>query len=274
MYKLIAVDLDGTLLNSQKEISPENLQALQEAMEKQIKVVVCSGRIFAGARFFARQLGTPDPVIACNGAIIRDMATDEVLRADGLSLENCRQAIELCHEEGIYYHVYIGDTMYAEKLEFSARFYWEKNQKLPEKDRVDIRIAEDMNRVLKEVEVLPSKIVSISRDPEHLQRVRTRMEQIQGMDVVSSFHDNFEVVNHGVSKGVALEFLCRRLGIKPEEVAAIGDNENDISMLRFAGLGIAMGNAEEMARQAACRVTLKNDEHGVAQAVRRYILSA
>ncbi|RCX17952.1 hypothetical protein DFR58_106120 [Anaerobacterium chartisolvens] len=272
MYKLIAVDLDGTLLNSQKYVSRENRHALKCAMDKGVKVVVCSGRIFAGARIFAGQIETNEPVIACNGAVIKEMSSSKVIYSNSLSAQACCEIIDVCHKEDIYFHVYIGDTMYTERLEYSSLFYWNRNAELSEEDKVDIRLTEDIKRVVEGNTDPIAKVVVISRDGGKLSKARRSMEFVKTIDITSSNYDNFEVINHGVSKWNALKYLIERMKIQPGEVIAIGDNENDSSMIKNAGLGIAMGNAEEYIKQIADYVTLDNDQNGVAEAVKEFIL--
>lgn len=272
MYKLVAIDLDGTLLNSKKEISNEDNQTINRAIEKGIKIVVCSGRIYTGARIYAKQLGIKGPMIACNGAIIKDLDTNEVLFSDSLRAEDCKSVIEICHDEDVYFHIYAGETMYTEKLGFSSEFYWKKNLVLPEKERVDIRLVANLKDEIKNLPVSASKIVVISNDSDKLTLVRQKVEKINFIDVMSSSFENFEVVNHGVNKGKALELLSNKLGIERDEIIAIGDNENDHSMLQFAGLGVAMQNATDFAKGIADFITSSNDDNGVSKVLEKYVL--
>ncbi|MCX7922181.1 MAG: Cof-type HAD-IIB family hydrolase [Clostridia bacterium] len=272
MYKLVAIDLDGTLLNSGKIVSERNKEAIKRAIEKGIKIIVCSGRIYAGAKGFARQIYTNEPLVACNGAVIKDIDTGEILYSNSLRHDDCLEVIEICRAKGIYFHVYIDDTMYTEKLGFSSLYYWKRNQELPEKDRVDIRVVESLRQVVKSSSTPPSKVVAISEDPIMLSCTRKHIEEISTISVMSSNYDNFEVVNHGVSKAKALSFISEKFGIKREEIIAIGDNENDYSMIQFAGIGIAMGNAEEIIKNAADYITLTNNEDGVAHALNKFVL--
>lgn len=271
MYKLIAVDLDGTLLDENKGIHEDDKAALAYAVEKGITVVVCSGRIFKGAGFYAKDLGLQGPVIACNGAIIRDLATGKDLYMQLLGMQQCLEIIALCRRENIYFHAYAGDVMYSEKLEHSTLFYWNKNQQLSPGDRVDIHITDSVADKLLELKAVPSKIVVISDDAEKLAHVRKGVSDITGVAVMSSGRNNFEVMDAAVSKGAALQFLTDRIGIAREEVIAVGDNENDESMIRFAGIGIAMGNAEESLKAVADFVTLPNTSQGVAYAIKKFL---
>lgn len=273
MYKLVAIDLDGTLLNMDKEISERNKKVISSAIQKGIKIVVCSGRVYTGARLYAKQLGSKDPVIACNGAIITEHLDGEVLYLNNLNTEDCLKINEVCQKHGVYYHVYAGDTMLTEKLGFTSKKYYERNRALPAEDRVDIEIVGSMAEKLKSIPGKVLKFVVVSDDPELLKTVRNDMMQIESVDLMSSNYDNFEVMNKGVSKGAALERLSQFLKIPAGEMMAIGDNENDVSMFEYAGLSIAMGNAESCAKEAAMCITAPNNQDGVAIAIEKYILN-
>jgi Cof subfamily protein (haloacid dehalogenase superfamily) len=272
MYKLVAIDLDGTLLNFNKQISDIDKETINYALNSGVKILVCSGRIFAGARIFARYLGINGPLIACNGAIIKEVETDEVLYSDFLEFEACKEVIDFCKEEDLYFHIYAGDTMYTERLEFSSKFYWDKNLTLSKSKQVDIRLVEDITKAIRNKSSNIAKIVAVSKDLEKLSSVRSRVANIKSLSVVSSNSDNFEVVNGGVSKGNALKFVAEKLGICKSEIIAIGDNENDCSMLDFAGLAVAMGNAEDYIKEMADYITLSNNDNGVSEVLKKFVL--
>lgn len=273
MYKLVAIDLDGTLLDINKEISDRNKKAIGLAMQKGVKIVVCSGRVFTGARLYAKQIGSVDPIIACNGAIITESHNGNILYSDYMKLEVCLKINEICQKHGVYYHVYAGDTMLTEKLGFTSKKYFERNKTLPPEDRVDIEVVKNMEAKLKSIPGRVLKFVIVSDDLQLLRRVRQDMEQLSEVDVMSSNYDNFEVMNKGVSKGAALEKLSGIYGILPEQMIAIGDNENDVSMFDYAGLSIAMENGEAIAKAAAKYITAPNDADGVAQAIEKFVLA-
>jgi len=272
MYKMLAIDLDGTLLDSNKEISQENRKYIKCAVEKGLKVLICSGRIYAGAKVFAEQLALEGPLIVCNGAEIRDVKTDEVYYSSMLSKEDCLKVVDLLHNEGIYFHTYIDDVMYAEKLDYAALYYMIKSKDLRSDFRIDVKVVESVRDVVVKSSENPSKIVVMSSKLEDLNRVRKFVEKVDTIEVVSSNYDNFEVLNRGVSKGKALEIISRMFSVKREEIIAIGDNENDCSMLEYAGFSVAMGNAEERVKNICNFVTLSNDEDGVAQVIKKFVL--
>ena len=272
MYKLLALDLDGTLLNSDSEISEGNKEAIKDALNRNIKIIICSGRIFKGARIFARQVDLKDPLIACNGALIKKTDTEKVLYDNPLSLEDSLKIVDICHEKDLYFHAYAGNVMYTERFDFNMSFYWNLNQKLQPRDRVDISIVGDFSEMLCKNQMRVSKFVVVSNDEGILSRARDKVAAINTVEVMSSKRGNFEVVNFGVNKGKALKYISDLLGIKREEIIAIGDNENDHSMIRFAGLGVAMGNAEEKIKEIADYITSSNDQDGVAEVIKRFIL--
>lgn len=273
MYKLVAIDLDGTLLDSNKEISSRNKKVIAMAIKKGTRIVVCSGRVYTGARIYAKQLGTADPVIACNGAIITESINGKVVFSENLDIEVSLKVNSVCQKHGIYYHVYAGETMLTERLAFTSKRYFERNKDLPPEDRVDIQVIANMEEKLKAIPGKVLKFVVISDEPEQLKRVRLDMETIPEIDVMSSNFDNFEVMKKGVSKGAALERLSQMLDIPPEQMIAIGDNENDVSMFEYAGLSIAMENGEHCAKAAANYITASNIQDGVAEAIEKFILA-
>lgn len=272
MYKLVAIDLDGTLLDTDKEISEVNKRAIALAIERGTKIVICSGRVYSGARLYAKQVGSKDPIIACNGAVISENLNGKVLYSNPLATEDCLRIIDIYHKHEVYYHVYAGDTMLTEKLDFTSLKYYKKNSNLPPEDKVDIEVVENMADKIRSLENKVLKFVTVSNDLCLLKLIRNEIEQISSIDVMSSYYNNIEVMNKGVSKGAALKRLSEQLNISPEEMIAIGDNENDISMLRYAGLGIAMENGEDIAKEAAQYVTADNNHDGVARAIEMFIL--
>ena len=272
MYKLVAIDLDGTLLDSKQRITETNISAIQSAIRKGVRIVICSGRIFKGARIFARQFQKEGPIITCNGALIKELGSGTALYSNFLGLEDAMRIIDICHRQGVYFHMYAHDVMYAEKLEFGSSFYYKMNAELPDEDRVDIRIVEDMGEELQSNPVEVSKFVIVSQDPELLLETRNLVLEIPTIEVMSSGRNNFEAVNRGVNKGVAIRLLSEQLGISREEIIAIGDNENDCSMIEYAGLGVAMGNAEDFVKEMADFVTLTNNDSGVGEVLKKFVL--
>jgi Cof subfamily protein (haloacid dehalogenase superfamily) len=271
IYKLICIDLDGTLLNSKKHISSENSVAIRAAINKGVNIVLCSGRIFAGAKAYARLLDIKGPLISCNGALIKDIETEAIIYSNYMKKSDCQKIIDIFHKYKIYFHAYIDDTLYTEKLEYSSLFYWNKNKELPLNDKVDIKLVKDIRDVIIDKEMSVLKLVAISESSVVLSECRNEVSEITSVYVTSSDTKNFEVMNSGVNKGNAIRIIAEKLNISKSETIAIGDNENDLKMFHFAGIKVAMGNAEVCVKEMADYITLNNDENGVAETINKYI---
>ncbi|MEZ0537802.1 Cof-type HAD-IIB family hydrolase [Caldicellulosiruptoraceae bacterium PP1] len=271
MYKLVALDLDMTLLNKDKKISTENIKAVQEAYNNGIYIVLCSGRILKGVLHFAKLLSIDHPIIGCNGAIVKDIKHDKEIFFMGIDKNSCTDIFEICKKEEIYFHYYTKNTMIACELNYSAKFYFEKNKELPEEDRVEIIINDDIEYLYNNPEGV-SKFVITDNDPEKVDYVRSLIDKnVKDIETTKSDINILEVMKKGVNKRKGLEKLCNYLGINREEVVAIGDNENDIEMIEFAGFGVAMGNAIDELKEKADFITSNYWEDGVAEAI-RYVL--
>ncbi len=266
-YNMLILDLDGTILDDQKKIPEQNKVAVKKLIDSGIKVIVCSGRIFKGARYYAKELGVKDPVIACNGALIRTMPDNKLLFLNTLRDEESRKVIEICKANNIYLHAYIGEVMVTEQLKYTSLIYSERNKELDDEDRIDIRVVRDLGEYFEQQGVPVSKFVIISDHSTYLKKVREIICKINSIEIASSSFDNFEVMNKGVSKGIAIEFLCNYFKIPISQTVAIGDNENDINMLKTVGFAIAMGNAVPELKQIAHYITDTNENYGVAKAI-------
>ncbi|WP_291633986.1 Cof-type HAD-IIB family hydrolase, partial [Clostridium sp.] len=264
-YKLICIDMDGTLLNDKKIISERNLRAIRLASKKGARIAVCTGRIFTSADFFSDLLGVKSPVIASNGAYIREKDRDEVVYKATLGMEKCMKLLSVFRQYGIYPHYYTSDTVFTEKLIYSSSFYEEVNKTLPKDMQVKIIVVKDWNETFQKYEAEIFKGVAVEEDLEKLKSAKDTVRDMDEFEVVSSRFDNFEVMNKGVSKGSAVKILADYYGINSDQVICIGDSENDLTMIKYAGLGVAMANGDECVKEAAKYITDSNNNDGVAK---------
>jgi Cof subfamily protein (haloacid dehalogenase superfamily) len=271
-YKLICIDMDGTLLNDKKIISERNLRAIRLAYEKGARIAVCTGRIFTSADFFSELLGVKSPVIASNGAYIREKDRDEVVYKAILGAEKCNKLLAVFRRYDIYPHYYTKDTIFTEKLIYSSKFYEEVNKTLPMDKQIKIELVEDWNEVFRKYEKEIFKGIAVNSDIDKIQEAKNALREMGDFEVVSSRFDNFEVMNKGVSKGSAVKILADYYGITREEVICIGDSENDLSMIKFAGLGVAMANGDDDVKGAASYITDSNNCDGVAKVIEKFVL--
>jgi len=271
-YKLICIDMDGTLLNDEKIISENNIKAIRLASGKGVRIAVCTGRIFTSADHFSELLGVKSPVIASNGAYIREKDRDEVVYKGTLGVEKCKKLLSVFRQFNLYPHFYTSDIVFTEKLIHSSIFYQEVNKTLPKDKQVKIVLVKDWNEIFEIYESEIFKGIAVDEDLEKLQSAKNTLRNMEDFEVVSSRFDNFEVMNKGVSKGNAVKVLANYYGINSEQVICIGDSENDLSMIKFAGLGVAMGNGSQVVKEAAQYITDSNNCDGVAKVIEKFVL--
>ncbi len=267
-YKLIAIDMDGTLLNSKNQISPRDKEAIRRAGEKGLRIVLATGRILKSAKYYSEQLGLKSPIIASNGGIVID-EEGKILAQKPLDKESIIKLIELAEEEDLYFHLYNEEKFYAQdKVKEVLEFYNEGNEDLT----IELELFDDIVEKLASRDFNMYKIIFIDEDIEKLKSFRKLISDLDDINISSSWTNNIEANAKDVSKGGAIEELCKIFHIKPEEVLAIGDSENDLSMFKLAGLSVAMGNASDFVKSQADYTTDTNDKDGLAKAIEKFIL--
>lgn len=272
-YKLICMDMDGTLLNDKKEVSERSKKAINKAHELGVKVVIATGRIFVSAEFYGDIIGVKAPIIASNGAYVREKDSDKAIYEKGLGYENYQLVIDLLKKYDIVPHFYTEDTIYTEKLVHSSLAYKNANKTLPINRQVKIEVVDDWSRLFAERNPKIIKAMAVADDAKKIKEAKDEFIKLNKFQVVSSMKNTFEVMAKSTSKGNALKKICDYYGIDRNEIISIGDNENDISMIEFAGLGVAMGNAEQIVKNIADYITTTNEEDGVAKVIEKYIIS-
>jgi len=272
-YKLVCIDMDGTLLDSKKNVSQRNLEAIEKSHKLGVKIAICTGRIFTSAKYYGEIIGVKAPIIASNGAYIREKDRDEVIYKSVLGYENCKIIFSVFKKYGIVPHFFTSDSIYTEKLIYFSAYYNEENKKLEKENQVAIKITDQWEKVFQDNELEIIKAVAVDDDLHKVAQAKRELRKISSVEVVSSHNNNFEVMCRDTSKGRGVEILSEFYGFSPEEIICIGDNENDLSMIKFAGLGVAMGNSNDEIKKAADYVTSTNDEDGVAEVLENYIIN-
>lgn len=265
-YRLIAIDMDGTLLNSNKEISDRTFRAIQKAVKKGIHIVLSTGRLLKSAQLFAEDLKLEDYILACNGAIIVDGAKNIVYRRP-MNLETVKIIMDLGKKHKIYNHFYDEERFYSNVyLQEIVDYYSGRDQK------IDLRVFEHDMEILDNNDLNIYKFLFIDNDLKKLEKLRVELSKLDIIGITKSWSNNIEVMGKDVSKGSGLKFLCKKLDISHENVIAIGDNENDLSMISFAGFGVCMGNGDKIVKDRADYITSTNDEDGVATVIEKFVL--
>ena len=266
-YKLLALDLDDTLLNENHVISPRCFSALQKAAERGIMVTIATGRIFPSALPYALQLGVTLPIIAYHGALIRETTGEKkIFRQKYVPRELALEIIPFLESEGFHVNLYLNDKIFVKEENENTGFY----QKVAP---VAMNAVGDLSEYLKQEIDEPMKLTVINRQgrlPGLLEKLQEKYGTV--LSIAFSRSEFLEITHIGATKGQALKFLAESENLSATQVIAIGDNYNDYDMIQYAGIGVAMGNAPEDVRQAANFVTGANTEDGVALFLENYIL--
>jgi len=264
-YRLLAMDLDDTILPREGDISERSKAAIRQAQENGVMVTLASGRTFEAVSHFARELDIALPVITHQGALVKDMATGQVLYEDLFPAELMREVIHFCRTHDLHLNIYIDDDTFMEKTGRECELYTALSRKAQ-------RPVADLMAVLNRN---PTKFIVVSESPERTEAVTPLLKAAFGdrVSILRSHALLIEGVMPTVSKGRALSVVAAHLGVLQAETAAIGDNENDIDMLQWAGLGLAMGNAAPEVQSAADYVLPPIWEDGAAYGIEYYILN-
>ncbi|VTS35620.1 haloacid dehalogenase [Streptococcus porcinus] len=269
-YKILALDLDGTLFNSEKTVSDANKAALASARELGIKVVITTGRPLAAIGSLLTELNLVNDdeySITFNGGLVQKN-TGQVLDKSSLTFNQVAFIYQELNALGLPTDILSEGIVYSLPSQDGRKSQYHLAN--PLLGFVELDSLEDLPR-----DVIFNKIVTVT-DADFLdaQLNRVKEETFADFESFKSRDIIFEVMPKGVHKAFGLQLLCQHLGIAAQEVMAVGDEANDLSMLEWAGLGVAMANGTSDAKQVADVVTsLTNDQSGVAEAVQKYILS-
>lgn len=273
--KLLGLDIDGTLLNSQHKLQPRTREAVRRAAEKGVDVVLVTGRRFHAARPVALELDLQLPLVTHNGALTKNAQTLEILDYHPLDPKIARKLVEIGRE-------YRADTLCCDLPESEVRLVYDRisdeNLRLKQYVELFLPYSLKVDDLALHIESAPIQIFYVGRC-EQMERLEYRLSKEYGghLKLVPTSYPKqdmtiLDVINPCCSKAVGLAYVARQLGVEREEVMAIGDNLNDLEMLQYAGLGIIMANSEPRLHQYGFNKTASNDEDGVADAIERYIL--
>lgn len=268
MIKLIALDMDGTLLNNSHEISTANKLAIAEARAQGIKVVLVTGRPFIGTQTYTATLnmvGADDHVIACNGALILNPASGEIILENTLNIDDYYYLESLANQLNVHFQVFDKDNVYTANRDIGKYTVLESwLTGIPLKFRMREEMPLDMKfpkmMMVDEVEILDKAIASLPAE------IHDRFT------VIKSSPNFLEIIAKNVDKGEALKSLAGMLNIESDAILAVGDQGNDLSMIKFAGVGVAMGNAIDSLKEIADDITDTNENDGVAKAINKWAL--
>ena len=272
-YRLIALDLDGTLLDSQLQIRPRTIEALQLAREQGVQVMIVTGRHHSAAYAYWHQLGLDLPAICCNGAYIYDFKTGKALAGDPLPPTEARAFLKLARAYPVHLMVYTDTAMVHEHDDVPLQEgMGDWAARLPENLRPRLASVASFDELI-ESQAVVWKFLAVPDDTEAMEALLNEANT-QGFYCVRSGGNRIDISRAGNSKGKRLAEFIEQRGLSPDQVIAFGDQDNDREMLQLAGLGVAMGNAHEDVRASADWVTGPNDGDGIGDALQRFVLTA
>jgi Cof subfamily protein (haloacid dehalogenase superfamily) len=266
-YKLIALDLDGTLLGKDRKVSAANRAALDRAAAAGMHVMINTGRVLPEAEACVAGLDSVSLIAGCNGAVVKDRRSGVIVYERPLLAAACASVARAIEAGKLFYSVYGKDRVFYARAtleRFPSMAPFVEGMACPR------AVVDDLPGELESGRVEPLKVFALSLAPGEIARTRARIAEIEALELSSSYSNNVEVTAAGVDKGSALRAVCELYGIPLELTVAMGDGENDLSMLASVGLSIAMANASAEVRGAANFVTASNAEDGVAAAIERY----
>ena len=288
MYKLIAIDLDGTLLNSYGEISQGNREAIEYALKNNVEVVLASGRDPKTMEKISLNLGINNYLIAGNGASIYDIKQEKNIYEKFIKQEKALKIIQICKDNSIFLNLYTDKGIITESLNFNVKVFNSENTHKALEKQTNIEVVNDLYQYTKDNKLNILKIIICDESKIIFNNIIQKLKMIGGVEVLDVEHMSrkkirigteeidveyfyTEISSKNVDKWNAIEFLMGKLGIKKEEVMCIGDNINDKKMVENAGVGITMGNSALSVNNIGDFITEDNNYDGVKLAIYKYI---
>ena len=267
MYKMVVMDMDDTLLRVDHTISEDTKAAIEKAQQMGVKIVLASGRPTYAMKKFALELGLDkynSHLISFNGANIVECATENLLFKQSLSMENAHKLYDISKKHALFIHTYLGDTIVTEE----NNEYTEIEKEIT---GMEIHIVDEFKKT---VDRDVTKVLMLE-EPEKLKKaadiISKEMSDILSVTISKPFF--LEFMDKGIDKAATLEKLINMLGIKREEVIAIGDSYNDMSMIQFAGLGVSMSNGKPEVKEVADYITGSHMEDGIVHVFDKFIFN-
>ena len=288
MYKLIAIDLDGTMLNSYGMVTESTKQVIKNTINKGIEVIIASGRPIDSIKTIAKEIGSENYFIAGNGALIYDIKKDEIIYEKFMNKQKVLEIIKICEENSISYNIYTEKTIIAKGLKYNVLYYYKENLKKEENKKTNITIVEDVYEYIKNLENEKFLKITVCDETKSVfNSIIRKLRTVEDIDVLDVLHMSRKMIKQGtedvpieyyyteislkdVDKWNAIEYLANKMNISKDEIIAIGDNINDKEMIENAKVGIAMGQSTPVITEIADFVTSNNNEDGVAKALEKY----
>lgn len=269
MYKLIAIDMDGTLLKEDKTITTKTKETLNAARSLGVKIVLTTGRPIQGIKNYLNELqliGEGDYVIALNGALICRCSDYSIISSnETLNGKDLKYIYNKVKELKTYFHAF---TKNEDLVNIESKFSEDEEKRI----NLKVRKVDFLTEIKDDDEILKAVL---EEEKDTLDKVTSQIpkELFEEYNVIRSVDFMIEFMKKGCNKATGIEKLAQYLAIKKEEIIAIGDASNDKEMIEYAGLGVAMGNAEDEIKMLANFITKSNEEDGVAYVIDKFIIN-
>jgi Cof subfamily protein (haloacid dehalogenase superfamily) len=275
MYKMICIDIDGTLIRPDMTVSKRVAEAISKAKEKGLIIALSTGRMHRSALMYSDELGLADPIVSSNGAYVSERDSKKVYYEENLSGSDVLLIQDILDQHDTKINWYNRGTMYISEYRDYVGRYEALSKTLPENRRILIKYLNDeftLEHLIDEAGSAIQKGIVFPK-PGLISTIREKIEKNKRIKVVSSGTDNLEFTSYLADKGLGVLALAKEKGIHPDEIIAIGDSENDLSMLKVVGMPVAMGNAMKSVIDAANYVTDSNVNDGVATMIEKLVLN-
>ena len=290
MYKFVAIDIDGTLLNSSGELSKRNIDTIKKTVNKGVKIVLTSGRVTDSAKRIAQRLDVDRYLICDNGASIYDVVEDKFIYSSTINKETALRILNTCINNNIYYMIFTTKEIIVKDLKHMALAFYKQRHNCNDEATGVTQIRYGGIECLEKTKDPIIRIVVCDQDRPIFNSIVNRMKEYADVELISAPHVSNKIIKENgkdillsysyaellpknANKWTAIKELTNKFNIKDDEIIAIGDNFNDIEMIRNAGLGVAMNNGSPVAKEVARVVAPSNDQDGVAVVLQQYVLS-
>ena len=289
MYKLAAIDLDGTMLNSYGIVTENTKKILEQAKNKGIDIIIASGRPIDSIKTIAKEIKSENYFISGNGAILYDIKKDEILYENTLKKQKTLDIIKICEENSIYYNIYTEKEIIAKSLNYNVLYYYRENASKSEENKTHINIMQDIYNYIMEKDEKILKITICDSDKVVFDSIMRKLKEIKDLEILDVSHMSRKMIRQGteevpieyfyteisakdVDKWNAIEVLANKMNITKDQIIAIGDNINDKKMIENAGMGVAIEGSTPKITEIANYITTGNDNEGVANALKKLVL--
>ena len=290
MYKLAAIDLDGTMLNSYGEVTQKTKDIIKKVKQKGLEVIIASGRPIDSLKTISKEIECDNYFISGNGAILYDIKNNQILYENILKKSKVLDIIKICEDNSIFYNIYTEREILAKSLNFNVLYYYKENLNKDEDNKTHINIVENIYDFITEKNEKIIKITICDNNHSIFNSILKKIKEISDIEVLEVSHMSRKIIRQGteeipieyfyteisaknVDKWEAIKELAKKMHIKNEEIITIGDNINDKKMIENAGIGIAMKGSTQEVINVSDFVTDGNNDDGVANALEKLILT-